>query len=126
MARAATWHPIGQTTWVEAAQGADGSNYYYDANSVQRLSPKVVEAWVKYVYTQPQSNPDLLGHGDYVMAKSLWYFNCTEQTLATGTTTLYGATQDQVGALAGQSYSPIAPDTVAAALFNVVCASGMR
>lgn len=105
--------------WVEVASGEDSTNLV-DASSVRASSPGYVQAWVLTNYAK--FKPTIKGRS----MKGLYRFNCdsTEYTLASYITYSGASGSGAVGESYSESYprySPVAPETVGAALLEFTC-----
>ena len=127
---AAPWRPIGAPNWQPVGE-SNGLATYYDANSVQKVGHDIAKAWTLWSYNAPQT----IQLQTYYSSRNLVFFNCASRTAAEGSSFFYSKADgrgDVVwsaevpdAAVTLSAYSDVAPETIQAALFNVVCAAAM-
>lgn len=59
--------------WISYATDEDGSDFFYNAEKIQKLPGKIVKVWVKAVYSEKQTK--FRGEGSLV-----WEVDCTRKS----------------------------------------------
>lgn len=100
--------------WKRLVTATNGDSYYYDPQSIKRVSKDIVRVWVK------ELGP---GYKGLSCAIHLLEFNCSEKMLHDLPSTPYNRDGSFIGSFPRISFywAFIAPDSAYELLFNIVC-----
>ena len=113
--------------WVYYATGsADGCSFYYDPQSIKRVSEDIVQVWEKKVFTEKDAKKAINELGpefkELSFDKCLKEFNCNEKKSRTLSVIYYNKDGGVIESVSSaSSWDFVVPDSGVEALFNIVC-----
>jgi hypothetical protein len=111
-------HSASSSEWSLAATGSNGNTYHIDTETLRALPSGRITMWVKMLDPTPVT-------GEAQKAIEMYKVDCKNFNYGVVSSIMYSADGEVIASRtvpeAQVEITPIAPDTVMAALFNSVC-----
>lgn len=109
-----------------------GALYYYDPQSIKRVSKDIIRVWHKTTYTETtyteKSMQDVIKGFEFEPKEvscsiALFEYDCSEKKVRTLSLTTYTKAGDAIDTISydSPSWNFVIPDSVGEFLFNIVC-----